>query len=82
MASPPHYRALPLTVGCEVTNASMWITEFLAFYNQVSATVAAHTSALEPRSAGVSLFGGCACEWACMFILRVIQTGRLLCRLE
>lgn len=43
-ANPLHYRALPLTVWCEVTNASMWITQFLAFYSQVSATVATQAS--------------------------------------
>lgn len=84
-ASPAHYQALPLTVWCEVTNASMWITEFLAFYNQVSATVSTPTSAqlAGPWSGRREfMWRSCACEWACMFILRVIQTGRLPCRLE
>lgn len=36
---------LPLTVWCEVTNASMRITAFLAFYNQVSTEAATQTSA-------------------------------------
>lgn len=44
IANPLPYQALPLTVWCEVTNASMWITEFLAFYSQVSATVATRAS--------------------------------------
>lgn len=39
-----HITAAVLAVWCEVTNACMWITAFLAFYNQVSTMVAIQIS--------------------------------------